>query len=99
MAKKMSLIGTKPGGTSPAVAGTRIRVAHIAEMYRQLQDEATIGAILRELRHLTAEQVEAAIEYWRAHPEEIQAELDADAAVIEELEKSGGVLVLPLADH
>lgn len=94
MAKKKSdLIGVKPGGTSPAIAGTRVRVAHIAQMYERLKDEATIDYILRELPDLTDAQVAAAIEYWRSHPDEIRADIARDDEALEKLTKVGGVLV------
>ena len=84
-----SLIGTKPGGTSPAIAGTRIRIALIADICRDFSTEKeAVRDILRAYPHLTREQVLAAIEYWHDHEAEIQAEKDEEERIIRELEAS-----------
>src|SRR5688572_1462929 len=82
--KKHPLIGIKPGGTSPAIAGTRIRVVHIVRIRQELEtDEAAVTQALAEMPHLTSEQVQAAIDYWRDNFDEIQAEISYDDKVYE----------------
>ena len=60
------------GGT-PVVAGTRIRVSHIAHRYereRQSPDE-----IVQAYPHLTLAQVHAALAYYYSHRELIDKEI------------------------
>jgi hypothetical protein len=64
-------------------------------MYERLQGNDPIESIVRELPDLTAEQVQAAVNYWRAHPNQIQLEIDADQDALAELAKTGGTLALP----
>ena len=85
--KKSPLIGTKPGGTSPAIAGTRIRVAIIADICKEIgEGPVAIKEILRMYDHLSREQVMAAIEYWHDNEDEIEAEIMEDEAVLLEIE-------------
>ena len=81
--KKYPLIGTKPGGTTPAIAGTRIRVALIAEICRRIgEGPGTVDELLRMYPHLTRQQVEAALEYWHDNEEDIEAEIREEDEVL-----------------
>jgi uncharacterized protein (DUF433 family) len=86
-AKKYPLIGTKPGGTSPAIAGSRIRVALIAEICKDIgEGPHTLGEIVEMYPHLTPDEVQAAIDYWHDHEVEIEAEIRADEDAFKELQ-------------
>lgn len=62
-------------GGCAVVVGTRIRVATILACYRQ---GMTIEEILQEYPHLRAADVHDALAYAYEHPEEIEADLEAD---------------------
>jgi uncharacterized protein (DUF433 family) len=47
-------------------------------MYEAVLAELVIARIHEALPHLTEEQILAAIEYWRAHEQEIQDEIKRD---------------------
>lgn len=60
-------------GGAPVIAGTRIRVSHIAHRYerqRQSPDE-----IVQAYPHLTLAQVHAALAYYYSHREVIDKEI------------------------
>ncbi len=79
------LITRKPGlrGGRPCVAGTGVSVMRIAGWYKQgwIPEE-----IARRLE-LTLAQVHAALAYYHANQEEIEADLDNEAAEYERLAK------------
>jgi uncharacterized protein (DUF433 family) len=86
-AKKYPLIGSKPGGTSPAIAGTRIRVALIADICREIgEGPEAVKEITRIYDHLSAEQVREAISYWHDNEDAIEAEIRADERALQEIE-------------
>ena len=85
--KNAHLIGTKPGGTAPAIAGTRIRVALIAEICKDIgQGPEAVAEILRMYDHLSREQVQAAIDYWHESPDEIEAEIREEEEILGRLQ-------------
>ena len=84
-AKKYPLIGTKPGGTSPAIAGTRIRVAFLAEIFKDIgEGPHAIKEVMRVYDHLSREQIEQAIQYWHDNEAEIEAEIREDEEAFRE---------------
>jgi uncharacterized protein (DUF433 family) len=85
--KKYPLIGTKPGGTTPAIAGTRIRVAIIAEICKDIgEGPRTLGEIVEMYPHLTPDQIQAAIDYWHDNEDEIEAEIREEEEVVREMQ-------------
>ena len=85
--KKYPLIGTKPGGTSPAIAGTRIRVAIIAQICKRIGEGShTVGDIIKMYPHLTPEQVQAAIDYWHENRSEIEEEIREEDEISREMQ-------------
>ena len=88
MSKKQKLIEHVAGASGekmPRVKGTRVRVSDIAVRYQQLEHETPAERIQYSFPHLDIEEIEAAIEYWRSHPDEIAAEIAAEEALLEEL--------------
>jgi uncharacterized protein (DUF433 family) len=73
------------GHVRPVIKGTRIRVSDIAQEYQALEQETPAERIQRCFPHLDLEQIEAAIEYWRDHPEEIDADIENDEAALNHL--------------
>ena len=81
------LIGTKPGGTSPAIAGTRIRVAIIAQICARIGEGAhTVPDIIRMYPHLTSDQVQAAIDYWHDNKVQIEEEIHEEDEISREMQ-------------
>ncbi len=80
-----SLIVTSPDFRQgkPHIAGTGITVHRIATWYKQ---GLTPEQIADEYEHLTLAQVYAALAYYHANQERIEAELAAEDAEIEQLE-------------
>jgi len=68
------------GNIRPVVKGTRTRVSAIAQLHEQLQHETPAERIQYALPHLSIEEIEAALEYWRMHPEEIAEDIARDEA-------------------
>jgi uncharacterized protein (DUF433 family) len=68
----------------PHIAGTGISVHRIATWYKQ---GLTPEQIADEYEHLTLAQVYAALAYYHANQEQIEAELAAEDAEIEVLEQ------------
>jgi uncharacterized protein (DUF433 family) len=67
-------------GGAPVIAGTRIRVSHVAFRYereRQSPDE-----IVQAYPHLTLAQVHAALSYYYSHREDIDNEIAAEDELI-----------------
>jgi uncharacterized protein (DUF433 family) len=74
-------IEEKPGvaGGRAVVAGTRIRVTLLIECHRQ---GMTVVEILESYPHLKPADVHDALAYAYEHPEEIEADLEADDETI-----------------
>jgi uncharacterized protein (DUF433 family) len=74
-------------GGRPRIAGHRIRVQDIAawhELQRMTPDEIVAG-----YPQLTLADVHAALAYYFAHREQIQADIRADAELIDRLRQNG----------
>lgn len=88
MPKKHELIEHPPepdGVPMPRIKGSRIRVSDIVGRYQQLEHETPEERIRYSYPFLTLEEIRAALDYWRAHPDEIAAEMASDEAYLEEL--------------
>ncbi len=68
------------------INGTRIGVSDIWLAYLRALDEVAIPRILKDFSHLKEEQVRAALDYARKHPEEIEQELEKEE---EEMARKG----------
>ena len=81
----MPEIVSTPGvfGGKNRLAGYRIAVVDIAE---QLDSGQTVAEVAESL-DISREDVEAAKEYWDAHPEEIAAQRERREALYEEVVK------------
>jgi uncharacterized protein (DUF433 family) len=81
-----SLIAQTPGvcGGRPCVAGTGVSIRRIAGWYRQGQ---TPEEIADQYGHLTLSQVFAALAYYHANREQIDAELVEEDAAYERLSR------------
>lgn len=66
-------------GGAPVIAGTRIRVSHIA--YRYEREHESPDEIVRAYPHLTLAQVHAALAYYYSH----QAAIDDEIASSDEV--------------
>ncbi|MGL5059353.1 MAG: DUF433 domain-containing protein [Microcoleus sp.] len=79
------LIATNPGihNGCPIVAGTGVTVRRIAIDY---QMGMSAEEIAREIPHLTLAQVDAALTYYHANKEAIEADIAAQEAEAERLE-------------
>ena len=75
------------GGESAYITGTRTPVRHIVGYYRMFLDELIVARICTTLPYLTAQQVEAAIEYWRSHEEAIAKEMADEEAALARLQE------------
>jgi uncharacterized protein (DUF433 family) len=83
MAKKTIDVRSGPDGKSAYITGTRVRVLDIAELHDLLSKESIDERIQRALPHLTLEQIQAALAYWREHREEITAEIAKRDLILE----------------
>ncbi len=82
-----SLIETRAGvhAGRPCIAGTSVSVRQIAQWYNAgLVPEE----IVQKFGHLSLAQVHAALAYYHANREAIEADLDADARATEALERA-----------
>jgi uncharacterized protein (DUF433 family) len=73
-------------GGAPVVAGTRIRVSHIAHRYereRQSPDE-----IVQSYPHLTLAQVHAALAYYYSHRELIDKEMASSDELLSQVKQT-----------
>jgi uncharacterized protein (DUF433 family) len=73
-------------GGSPVIAGTRIRVSHIAFRYereRQSPDE-----IVQAYPHLTLAQVHAALAYYYSHRELIDEEIASSNEIMSKVKQA-----------
>jgi uncharacterized protein (DUF433 family) len=81
---------TGAGGVPMAYVGkSRVRVSTIAATYQSLIDELMVDKIQEGYPTLSKEEIWAAIEYWREHPDEIAEELAEDMRIIESLKSPG----------
>jgi len=71
-------------GGRPRVVGTGVTVRRIVGWYKQ---GLTPEEIITELPHLSLAQVYAALAYYHANREEIEADINAEAAIVESLAK------------
>jgi uncharacterized protein (DUF433 family) len=71
-------------GGRPRVAGTGVTVRRIVGWYKQ---GLTPEEIITELPHLSLAQIYAALTYYHANREEIEADITAEAATAERLTK------------
>lgn len=71
-------------GGRPRIAGTGVTVRRIASWYRLGLNAEEIAA---RIRHLTVGQVYAALAYYHANREEIDADLAAEGTLTRELER------------
>ena len=82
-----SLITRSPEirGGRPRIAGTGVTVRRIVSWY---QLGLTPEEITREIPHLTLAQVHAALAYYHANRDEIEADLAAEAVAAERAEQA-----------
>ena len=87
-----SLIVQSPDirGGRPRIAGTGVTVRRIASWYKL---GLTAEEIAERISHLTLTQVYAALTYYHANRDEIDADLAAEDAVTEALEREHGIRV------
>jgi uncharacterized protein (DUF433 family) len=71
-------------GGRPRMAGTGVTVRRIVGWYKQ---GLTPEEIITELPHLSLAQVYAALTYYHANREEIEADIISEAATVERLAK------------
>lgn len=67
-------------GGAPVIAGSRIRVSHIA--YRYERERQTPDEIVQAYPHLTLAQVHAALAYYYSHREEVDKEIASSDEVL-----------------
>jgi uncharacterized protein (DUF433 family) len=67
-------------GGAPVIAGTRIRVSHIA--YRYERERQSPDEIVQAYPHLTLAQVHAALAYYYSHREEIDQEIRSSDEIL-----------------
>jgi uncharacterized protein (DUF433 family) len=71
------------------IGRSRVRVSVLAAMYQSLLDEIVTERFQEAFPHLTAEEITAAMQYWRDNPEEIAREIEADEQIIRSLPSAG----------
>jgi uncharacterized protein (DUF433 family) len=67
----------------PRIAGTRIRVSLLVGYYKDAvhegkTDEEAVEYLAESYPHLSRDEIVGALEYWRAHEEEIDLEIRRD---------------------
>lgn len=72
------------GSESAFIAGSQLRVSEVARLFPQYLNELIAERMATSLPNLTSDHVLAAIEYWREHPGEIEAELREEGDVPED---------------
>lgn len=75
-------------GGRPRVAGTGVTVRRIASWYRQ---GLTAEEVADRITHLSIAQVYAALTYYHANRDEIDADLAAETALTDALEREYGI--------
>ena len=90
-----TLITQTPGihGGRPHIAGTGVTVRRIAIWYRL---GYSAEEIVREIDHLTLAQVHAALAYYHANREMIEADIAAEEAEAERLEGEHNLSLQPV---
>ena len=85
--KKFKHIETRegPGGSSPYVGNSRVRVSDIARLYRLIESETIVERINYSLPHLTPAEIQDALDYWNTHPNEIENEIDEEERILSTL--------------
>jgi uncharacterized protein (DUF433 family) len=85
-----ALIVETPGvcGGYPRVWNTRISVALIVEAYREAAQR--LDETSRAFPQLTPEQVCAALEYYAAHPERVDEDIERNARALEAIQAECG---------
>lgn len=78
-------------GGEPRIAGTRISVRDIVEYMRAYDGEAE--RVLRELPNLSDDDIKAAMTYYAAHRNEIDAYIRQDERAEEEMLRDADVVV------
>ncbi len=82
-------IGRKNEGSHPyIIEGTRVRVNDIARLYELCLQELVIERIGKALPHLSEEQIEAAVRFWREHPDEIAQEIRDEEAIMAQMPRA-----------
>lgn len=61
-------------GGYPVIAGTRTPVRTIVEMFCETHD-GSIEAMLQSLPHLSRSQIEAALDYYKEHPDLVDEDI------------------------
>ena len=81
-----TLIAQRPGvcGGRPCIAGTGVSVHRIAVWYKQ---GLTPEEIATEIPHLTLAEVHAAVAYYHANRDQMEAEIAAEEAEYDRLER------------
>lgn len=73
-------------GGKPRIEGTRVGIFQIGEMVRR--GEWSVGAVVDEL-DLTREQVDAALDYYDDHPDEMETLRARREATVREVREGG----------
>jgi uncharacterized protein (DUF433 family) len=83
--KDNSYVSETPGvcGGYPVVRGTRIPVRILVGMYHEYGD---LAEILAAYPHLTAEQVQGALDYYAAYPARVDEDITRHARALAELQ-------------
>jgi uncharacterized protein (DUF433 family) len=83
-------IGVRPGycGGRPHILGHRIKVKHVAIWHEQMGMSAT--EIAATYPTITLAQVHAALAYYKAHRDEIQAEIEEEHRYVAEMKAKAG---------
>ena len=81
-------------GGKPCIAGTRIRVQDIY-IWHELQGESA-DEIVSQFPHLTLADVYAALAYYWDNPQQIQAQMKAEAEFVETMKASSAGLLARL---
>jgi uncharacterized protein (DUF433 family) len=71
------------GGGYPQVRGTRTPVRVIVQFMRQADD---LGQVAEALPHLSREQIRGALDYYAAHPERTDEDIERNARTLAELQ-------------
>jgi uncharacterized protein (DUF433 family) len=74
-----------PGGKTPVIKGTRVRVSDIARLYELLKEEVVVERIQKSLPHLTPAQIHAALDYWRENKQEVEIEIQQERDLLEKI--------------
>jgi uncharacterized protein (DUF433 family) len=75
----------------PCIAGTRIRVSILIDLYKQalalgVSPEDARAELIERYDQLSAAEIDAALAYWRKHTDEIEREILQDEAIYATLE-------------